>query len=235
MKLQQLVVDTHNPSDHNENVVVARSNKIEPELVAAAVQWSTAWGGILSGQRSAIIYRQFDTGAGMLGRSYGTEFDDQGNRSLRTHWVIASPNQIKCYYNNSVLLVRTLSSDGGWFLQTARFESVLPELEIADCPINPFAYPSQQQDVQSALRAIDVHKQIAVFDTDRPLNFVGEVLQAYSFGERAKISFAINRRINSVTPFTINGYSQADTQLEQDLSQYDVYPLRVGVKLGQPS
>lgn len=227
MKLQQLIVDATSVSDRRQNVLVAKSNKIKQELIEQAVQWSTVGSGLLNEQGSAVFYCRSRAGTGMVGRSYPSCLNRDGERLMRTHWVLVSSNQMKCYYNNAVLMIRNLNSGGHWIMQTSSCESELPELELADCPINTFAYPDQQQQVDLVKQAVEIHGQVAVSDARRPLDFVGQVLRAHSFRERAKVNFAVDRRVAAETPFHLNTFSSADIRLEHDLRQYGVFPLRL--------
>lgn len=230
MKIQQLIVESKGSADCRENAIVGKSSGIEPELLEEATKWSTAYSGILIGQRSTIFYCPSKQGTGLIGRSYGGGFDSEGNRPLRTHFVLATSNQLKCYYNNPVLIARALNSSGAWFLKTTDVEAELFELELPDHVVNTFAYPDQVEQVKRTRDAIKINDQIAVTDASRPLDFVGQVLQSYGFGERSKVSFAIDRRIAAATPFQINAYSSADTRLEHDLSQHNVCPVRLRTK-----
>ena len=167
----------------------------------------------------------------MIGRSYAGGFDSDGNRPLRTHVVLMTSNQLECYYNNPVLVARSLNSSGAWILETTDVGAELPELELSDLVVNSFAYPTQVEQVKRTLDAIKTHDQIAVTDASRPLDFIGQVLQAYSFDERAKISFAIDRRIAADTPVQINAYSRGDVRLEHDLSHHRICPVRLRTNL----
>jgi len=227
MKLQQLIVDAKNTSDRSQNVLVAKSNNIKQELVGQAVEWSTVGNGVLSDCPSAVFYCRSRAGTGMIGRSYLCGLNGSRERFMRTHWVMVSSNQMKCYYNNAVLFVRNLNSSGKWILQTSDLGPELPELELFDGPVNSFAYPDQEQQVDLARQALKTHEQIAVPDAYRPLDFVGQVLQACSFKERSKISFSIDRRIAADTPFQFNAFSLADMRLEHDMKQHRVFPLRL--------
>ena len=166
----------------------------------------------------------------MLGRSYAGGFDSDGNRPLRTHFVLMTPTQLKCYYNNPVLVARSLNSCGAWILNTAENLAELSELELADHAVNTFAYPYQADQVERTLNAIKLHERVAITDATRPLDFIGEVLQAYSFETRSKISFAIDRRVSTETPFHISAYSSTDVRLEHDLTHHNVFPVRLRTK-----
>ena len=235
MKLQQLIVESNNSSDHDENVVVGMSSSIKPELLTEAVNLSTTRREILSGQNAAIFYCRSRAGTGMIGRSYAAGFDSEGNRPLRTHLVLVSSNQLKCYYNNPVLIARSLNSCGAWILKTIGLEPELPELEMSDSVVNTFAYPEQVEQVTRTVEAMESHDQIAVTDASRPLDFVGQVLQTFSFGERSKISFALDRRVTAETPFRISAYTRGDVRLEHDLTHHRVFPVRLRTKLVRTS
>ena len=234
MKLQQLIVDATSVSDRRRNVLVTKSNSIKQELIDQAIEWSTVGGGVFSECGSAVFYCRSRAGTGMVGRSYPCELNDKGERFMRTHWVLVSSNQMKCYYNNAVLFVRILNSSGQWILQTSQFESELPVLEVIDRPVNTFAYPMQEQQVDFAKRAIMTHERVAVSDACQPLDFVGHVLQGYSFRERAKVSFAVDRRVLGDTPFQINAFSRSDMRLEHDLMRHRVFPLRLRSEAVRP-
>jgi len=227
MKLQQLIVDATSASDRHQNMLVAKSTNIKQEVVDQAVEWSTVGSCVLNEGGSAVFYCRSRAGTGMIGRSYSCGLNENGERFMRTHWVLVSSNQMKCYYNNAVLFIRNLNSSGQWILQTSNFASELPELELFDNPVNAFAYPDQEQQVDMAKRAIKAHEQIAVSDAYRPLDFLGHVVQAYSFKERARVSFAFDRRITDATPFQISAFSRSDMRLEHDLTQHQVFPLRL--------
>lgn len=227
MELQQLIVDAPSLTDHSENQLVAKSSNIKQELIEHAVKWSTVGSGLLGDRSSAVFYCRSRAGTGMIGRSYPSSLDRQGNRLMRTHWVLVSSNQMKCFYNNAVLIIRILNSSGQWVLQTSSLVPVLSELKISDCPINTFAYPDQEQEVGAVKRAVGVHGQVAITDAIRPLDFMGQVLRAHSFKERAKLSFALDRRVAGDTPFQINAFSQSDIRLEHDLSQQSIFAVRL--------
>ena len=235
MKLQQLIVESQSPVNYRRNSIVRKSCNVKPELLDEAIKWSTIRSNIPSGRNSAIFYRNAESGCGMLGRSYAGGFDNEGNRPLRTHFVLVAPNQLKCYHNNPVLIIRSLNSCGAWILNTSKESAKLPELELSDHAVNSFAYPYHADQVEKTLNAIKVHQRVAVTDASRPLDFVGEVLQAHSFETRAKISFAIDRRVSADSPFQISAYSSDDIRLEQDLSDYGVYPVRLRFKPARSS
>ena len=227
MKLQQLIVDAKSVSDRRQNVVVAKSKNIKQELIEQTTQWSTVGSELLNEQGSTVFYFRSRAGTGLIGRSYPGSLNHRGERFMRTHWVLVSSNQMKCHFNNAVLIIRILNSSGQWILKTSGFESELPELEVGDHPINTFAYPDQQQEVDFAKQAIETHGQVAISDANRPLDFIGHVLGAHSFRERAKVSFAFDRRVISDTPFKINAFSRADVRLEHDLTQHNIFPVRL--------
>lgn len=226
MKLQQLIVDASSVSDRRQNVLVAKSSKIKEELIEQAIQWSAVGSDLLKEQESAVFYCRSRAGTGMVGRSYPSCLNRNGERLTRTHWVLVSSNQMKCYYNNAVLIIRNLNSSGHWILQTSSCESELPELELADCPVNTFAYRDQEQFVDLAKQAVEVHGQVAIPDAVRPLDFVGQVLRAHSLKERAKINFSVDRRVAAATLFHVSAFSGADIRLEHELRQSGVFPLR---------
>ena len=230
MKLQQLIVESQSPVNYRRNLIVRKSRNVEPELLDEAIKWITIRSGIRSGRNAAIFYRNAESGCGIFGRSYAGGFDSEGNRPLRTHFVIVAPNQLECYYNNPVLIIRSLNSCGAWILKTSKESAELPELELSDHAVNSFAYPYHADQVEKTLNAIKKYQRVAVTDASRPLEFVGEVLQAHSFETRSKISFAIDRRVSADTPFQISAYSSDDIRLKQDLSDHGVYPVRLRSK-----
>ena len=233
MKLQQLIVEAKTSTDHHEKVVIGKSSNIESELLEEAIQLSTTSGQILNLQNAPVFYCLSKAGVGLVGRSYAGGFDSEGNRPLRTHLVVVTLNQLKCYYNNPVLIVRSLNSCGAWILKTTDVEATMPDLELPDHVVNAFVYPDQVDQVKRTLDAVKIQDRIAITDASRPLDFVGQVLQAYSFEQRSKISFAIDRRITAETLFQISAYSQADVRLEHDLSQYQVSPVRLRSSLAR--
>ena len=227
MKLQQLIVASPSPNDFCDNVIVAQSKNIAPALLEMATKWATVRNAVASGQSVSTFYFNTTSGTGVIGRSFPSGFDRQGNRALYTHFVLATSNQLKCYYNNPVLIARSLNSNGTWILKTSPPAASLPELEMSDFAVNPFACLSEQEEVKRTRKAVQVHDRVGITDAPQPLSFVGEVLQTYQFEKRAKISFAINRRVAGDTLFKINVYSQGNIRLEHELSEFQIYPLRL--------
>ena len=230
MKLQQIIVEAKSSAGTCEKKIVGMSSGIEPELLEDAIKWSTTRREILSGPDSVIFYCSSKEGTGVFGRSYVGGFDSEGNRPLTTHLVLVTPNQLKCYYNNPVLVVRCLNSCGAWILKTTDVEAELPVLELSDHSINTYSYPDQVEQVKRTSDAIRGNDRIAVTDASDPLDFVGQVLQAFSFQERSGIGFAIDRRVTADSPFQINAYTRGDIRLEHDLSEYQVFPVRLRSK-----
>jgi hypothetical protein len=226
MRLQQILVEATDFTSPNGNQIVARSANIDEGITKKMAAWATVRAGLLPRQLTATFFASFSKRYSLLGRSFAGGYDPHGDRALYSQLVLLNAANLRAFENNAVLIARVLNSSGAWML-SSELPDELPEIEMPNGTINSFAYSDCGDNREHILKSMALHDRIGFTDATEPLAFMGAFLNSLDLQERAKIGFSIGRRFFEEAPFNISFYPGGDLRLEQELTQRQVYPIRL--------
>jgi hypothetical protein len=199
---------------------------VENSVANKMALWGTVRTGLLPRHLSATFYARINKRYGVLGRSFAGGYDSQGERSLYSQLVLLTDAYLRAYDNNPVLFARLLHSSGSWVLGTES-PAELSELSLPSSTVNTYEYDQERPETDRILKAMKLHDRVGLTDASDSLAFMGSFLNSVDFQKRTRTSFSIGRRFFENAPFQISFYPGGDLQLEHELAEKQVYPIRL--------
>ncbi len=201
--------------------LVARSPGVDENLAKQLLAWCPAFWDLAEQQRESLhCFLPTPDRIAVCRSVYSrSEYGRAEGGRLTTLVVVATPEQLAGYEHNIVLFT-TMIRSMGYLTLPGDPAAPLDRLEIpprtmftgAECvaPLDPSI-------AAKIVRAIDIHKKVAIFGRVDPLQFLCSLLAQIPAEQRWQTSFCTALKVTERRPFQLHFYPAESPTLKKDL------------------
>jgi hypothetical protein len=231
MKVEQTIWRADSRLDDGRVFLIAKSRGIDDNLSAKLAQWTIDCFDLSDRQSDCICFYRPAKNKLVVSRSIFAQWGrgDTDRRVSTTMACVIDADQLEGYNHNAILFTNAMLSTGNLHLpETER--TTLPSLEIPNRSLftaEDCFDEMEPRKVESIARAIEIHKQVAIFGVSSPPAFLGSFLGMLSREQRLRISFTTGARLNSQRPFNLHFFASEDADLKRELVQAQIRTISV--------
>jgi hypothetical protein len=226
MHVEQAMFTSANARQLGHCDLVARSPGVDDGLAKKLMSWTPAFWDLNERQTESLNFYLPMPDRLVLCRSVyaRSEYGRAEGGRLITLAVIFEPAQLVGYEYNVVLFATTLRSMGLLTLPTDP-SAKLGRLEVPAWTLltgTESVAPLDSNTSAKILRAIDIHKKVAIFGRIDPLQFLCSLLAQIPVERRWQISFSTALKVSEMRPFHLHFFPAENPDLKKELVQAQV-------------
>jgi len=231
MIVEQATLRSDSRYHDGQAVLVAKSPGIDENLAARLGQWTPGCWDMPERQPDCVHFYRPIKNKLVVSRSIHSHLGRgrNGHQTVLTSATVVETNQLEGYHHNAVLFANTMLSMGNLHLLADEILK-LPSLEVPDGTFftaeDCFAEMDPRR-VDSISRAIEIHKQVAIFGVPNPLGFLGGFLGMLPNEQRLRTSFTTGSGLSKQRPFNLHFFATENADLKKELVQAQIRTISI--------
>ena len=223
MLVEQAVFTSANVRQLGHCDLVARSAGVDEALAKKLMTWCPAFWDLNEQHRESFNYFLPTPERLVLCRSVysRSEYGRAEGGRLTTLAMILDPQQLAGFQHNIVLFATTIRSMGMLTLPTNPSAS-LERLEVPQRTLLTGEESVAALDANTTakiMRAIEIHKRVAIFGRVNPLHFLCSLLAQVPAEQRWQTSFCTALKVSELRPFHLQFFPVEHPNLKRELVQ----------------